>query len=111
MSEFIEHSKDPWGTSAVTDHFGGKNQGQRPGTDSALTRPAYGTPAWNSQVGGGMEQTGLQNTVGPVKGPSMFNAPKQNLPRETGVNYKPQINAGHRVPDDPFSLADGFPGN
>lgn len=111
MSEFIEHSKDPWGTAAITDHFAGKNAVRKPGTDPALTRTPGGTAAWNSQVGGRMEQTGLNNTVGPVKGPSIFNIPGQNLPRETGVNYKPAVNAGHSTSQDPFQLADGFPGN
>lgn len=111
MSAFIEHSKDPQGSAAVEVHFGGANQGQKPGTDALLKRPAYGTPAWNSQVGGAVEQAGLQNTAKTVGGTSTFNAPGQSIPRETGVNYKPQWNAGHSLKDDPFSMADGFPGN
>jgi hypothetical protein len=92
MSQFINRSKDPRGTAAVEAHFGGSNQGQRPGTDSLLKSSPYGTQAWN-------------NPSGDVS----FNAPGQNLPAGTGVNYNPQ--PGHSASQDPFSLADGFPGN
>jgi hypothetical protein len=111
MSKFIEGYKDAVGSAAVEAHFSGANVGQRPGTDGLLRRAPYGTPDWNSQVGGANEQTGLQNTAGTVGGKSMFNVPGQSMPREIGVNYKPQRNAGHSLKDDPFSLGDGFPGN
>lgn len=94
MSTFIEHSKDPMGTSAITDHFAGKNQGQKPGSDPLLRRVPGGTQAWNSSPGD-----------------VTFNVPGQNLPMGTGVNQITPDQAGHRTAQDPFALADGFPGD
>lgn len=112
MSEYIERSKHAQGTAAVERHFAGSNQGQSPGTDPLLKASPYGAGDWNLTVGvpGGTTQQGLQNTTVSSREPSEFNAPGQSLPRETGVNYKPAINAGHSIKDDPFSLANGMPG-
>lgn len=113
MSNFIEHSKDPVGTAAITEHFAGRNQGQRPGADPMLKRTPGGTQAWNTPNPSSAAEDGLQNQTRPnvPTDNSLFNAPGQNLPRETGVNYKPAANAGHRTAQDPFQLADGFPGD
>lgn len=113
MSEYINRSKHAQGTAAVEAHFGGRNQGQAPGTDPLLSASPYGSGAWNPTVStpGGTAQRGLQNTAISSREPSEFNAPGQSLPRETGVNYKPAVNAGHTVKDDPFSVGDGLPGN
>lgn len=94
MSEYIEKSKDPTGTAAVESHFGGGNQGRMPGTDPLLKRAPYGTSAWNNSAGD-----------------TSFNAPGQNLPMGSGVNQIKPDQAGHRTTQDPFSLADGFPGD
>ena len=92
MSQFIEKSKHAAGTAAVESHFGGGNQGRAPGTDPLLKATPYGSSDWNNSAGD-----------------TTFNAPGQSLPKGTGVNYNPQ--PGHRTTQDPFSLADGFPGN
>jgi len=80
------------------------------------SEPKGGTPDWNSKTVSAKEsfagEDGLQNLVNNQKlGPSIFNAPGQKITRDTGVNYKPAINAGNRLTEDPFQLADGFPGN
>jgi hypothetical protein len=113
MSQYLENSKHAAGTAAVEKHFGGGNQGQRPGSDSLLKAAPYGSADWNPTVSvpGGTTQAGLQNTAVTSRERSEFNPPGQSLPRETGVNYKPAANAGHTVTQDPFQLADGFPGN
>lgn len=94
MSEFIERSKHAQGTAAVESHFGGGNQGQRPGADPLLKAAPYGSSAWN-------------NPAGDVS----FNAPGQDLPMGSGVNQIKPDQSGHRTTQDPFSLADGFPGD
>lgn len=109
MSSFIEGSKHAEGTAAVERHFGGGNQGRKPGTDPQLHAAPYGSSAWNPPDR--PLEKGLQNNaVSAPAGDSMWNASQPGLPRETGVNYKPLANAGHKVTDKPFSpKANGFP--
>jgi len=85
MSKYIEGSKHAAGTAAVEAHFNGANQGRAPGTDPQLSASPGGAPEWGNK-------------------PMPF-------PAERGVNYTPPGQAGHSIKDDPFSLADGFPGN
>lgn len=94
MSQYIEKSKHAQGTAAVESHFAGKNQGQSPGTDPMLKAAPYGSSDWNNSPGD-----------------ATFNAPGQNLPLGSGVNYIKPDEAGHTTNQDPFSLADGFPGD
>lgn len=94
MSEFIERSKHAAGTSAVESHFSGGNQGRKPGTDPMLKAAPYGSSDWNNSAGD-----------------TSFNAPGQNLPMGSGVNYIKPDQAGHTTNQDPFALADGFPGD
>jgi hypothetical protein len=111
MSQFIENSKDAAMSGAVADHFGTASLGTRPGVASGKGYGLGATPAWNSQAAGTIEHSTINSgPYGAPPGPSMFNAPGQTLPRETGVNYKPLKNAGHRVTQDPFEMADGLPG-
>ena len=109
-SVFIEGSKHALGTAAVEKHFAGGNVGQSPGVDPLLKAPPYGSSAWNPPARP-TEQGMVNDKITAPPGPSVFNASSPPLPRETGVNYKPHANAGHKVTDDPFSpWADGFPG-
>jgi hypothetical protein len=114
MSQFIENSKDPAMSGAVAEHFGTASSGTKPGVASGKGYGVGGTAAWNSQSAdtGAIERSNINSgPYGAPPGASQFNAPGQSLPRETGVNYKPLKNAGHRVTQDPFEMADGFPGN
>lgn len=111
-SPFIEHSKHAQMTSAVESHFGTASSRTMPGVASGNQFTPGGTSDWNSQQGVSNE-SGQVNTAptGAPSGASIFNAPGQTLPRETGVGYTSRTNVGHSIKDDPFSLADGFPGN
>lgn len=93
MSEYIEKSKHAAGTAAVESHFSGSNQGRKLGTDPMLKAAPYGS-------------SGRNNSAGDVS----FNVPGQNLPMGSGVNQIKPDQAGHTTHQDPFSLADGFPG-
>jgi hypothetical protein len=113
-SPFIENSKDPELSPMVESHIMG---GVAPSSGIlSQSEPKGGTPAWNSRAASAKEsfagEDGLQNLANNSKlGPSIFNAPGQKIARDTGVNYKPAINAGNRLTEDPFQLADGFPGD
>jgi len=113
MSKFIERSKDPELSPMVEAHFMG-NAPPNAGIFSQ-SEPKGGTPAWNSKAASAKEsfagQDGLVNREEFGKGTSIFNAPGQTVPRETGVGYKPASAAGHSLKEDPFQLADGFPGD
>lgn len=94
MSEFIDRSKHAAGTSAVESHFSGGNQGRKPGTDPMLKAAPGGSGAWNIPAGD-----------------VSFNASGQNLPMGSGFNQIKPDQAGHTTNQDPFALADGFPGD
>lgn len=113
MSEFINRSKDAWGTAEVESHFGSDNTPYASGQGSWKTRPPGGTAAWNTANPSTASEDGLQNRqpTGAPTDNSLFNAGSQKLPRESGVNYTPAKQAGHKLTEDPFQLADGFPGN
>ena len=112
-SKFIENSKDPELSPMVEAHFMG---GATPSPGILSQSEAKGgTPDWNSKAASAKEsfagEDGLQNLKPAASGTSVFNVPGQTLPRESGVNYKPARNAGHSLKEDPFQLADGFPGD
>jgi hypothetical protein len=112
VSKFIEASKHADWTSEVEAHFAGRNQGERPGANRLLKAAPYGDTAWNSPNPSVRAEQGLQNTAEPnLPGVSLWNdtESRDQLPRETGVNYTPASQAGHTSTDDPFSpSADGF---
>ena len=111
-SPFIEGSKHKEFTAAVEKHFGGGNQGQKPGVDPMLHAAPGGSAAWNAQPAAPMESAQINMEDQSPPGPSMFNASNPQRPRETGVNYAPKSHVGNRVLDDPFEgNADGMPGS
>jgi len=114
MSKFIEDSKHPEMTAAITHVFFGGEAKAAPGVASGKQYDRGGTDAWNTSPVS--MEPGLPNSApsGAPSGPSMFNdnIAKPMLPRETGVNYKPRANAGHTMTAKPFQgPADGLPGN
>jgi hypothetical protein len=115
VSKFIDDSIHKDFTASVTEHFFGNNVGAMPGQDRLLKAAPYGSSAWNTPNPPSQAEQGLNNTVDPASpGVSLFNdsSTRNKLPRETGVNYKPEVRAGHTLTDDPFSpWGDGFPGS
>lgn len=85
-SPFIEHSKHAQMTSAVESHFGTAKSRTMPGEASGNSFSSGGDQAWNA-------------------------GKPDPLPDHGGFNYSPKADIGHTVKDDPFSVADGFPGN
>jgi hypothetical protein len=101
MSNYNDKSKDPRGTAAVTQHFFSSDNVNRAGEASGKGNPPGGTNAWD---------TGTVNSAGDA----IFNddISTNKLPAETGVNYTPRSQAGHRLTEKPFQgAADGLPGN
>jgi len=105
MSNFIDGSKDAFGTAEAERHFSSNNTPHTSGVGAWKTAPPYGSSVWNPDTAPVGSENGQQNQTNPnPPGNSLFNAGKPSLPREVGVNYTPASQAGHKVTDDPFSL-------
>jgi hypothetical protein len=109
MSDFIERSKHKAMTAEVEAHFNGANQGQSPGTSKTQSMPMWGDPGKYNPPEGGIMESNPSYDKNLNMPRSAWNAPGQNLPRETGVNYTPRDQAGHTTTQKPVDFFDlGF---